>query len=413
MAKSFHILWISYLVSQIGDWLYLISVPLIIYNLTGSAFQMASIYGVEFIPWILFSIIGGLLADLLNKKRLLVISNIISGILVAVLSVFVSVPKPNMMLVYIGVFCLASINPLTHPSFNSIIPALVKKTELVKANSIIQLIENSISFIGPMVGGSIFAIIGGKQALNIDAASFVIAAFFIFFISYKHVSSQNTVSKKKLIKNLKVQLSDGFKYSMSERVIFFGSLLFLCTNFAINILQGNFMYYMAHILHFSPAIIGLTIGLQGIGPIVGSFIAPFISQRISSGKLICLATSIAGFSTFFLLFARTFWSFALVQGIVLACGNINVITYFSLRQRVVPAELLGRVVSVTRMISYASIPIGAFLGGAVLSQGIPMFTLFIIAGSIRLMVGLGGFYTPLGKANKHNYDVESQLVVAD
>lgn len=80
-------------------------------------------------------------------------------------------------------------------------------------------------------------------------------------------------------------------------------------------------------------------------------------------------------------------------------GTINVITYFTLRQRTVPKEILGRVISVTRMISYASIPVGSWFGGLLLSWGNSMFIVIMLAGIIRTLAGILARLSPLGKEN--------------
>ncbi|MGX7051720.1 hypothetical protein [Leuconostoc palmae] len=78
-------------------------------------------------------------------------------------------------------------------------------------------------------------------------------------------------------------------------------------------------------------------------------------------------------------------------------GTHNVITYFTLRQRTVPKEILGRVVSVTRMISYASIPVGSWFEGLLLGWGQPMFLVIMIAGVIHTLAGVIARISPLGK----------------
>lgn len=73
LPRSFKLLWSSLLISQIGDWLFKIALPLLVFQKTGSASQMAAIYGVSFLPWLFFSLLGGLLADRTNKKNIMVL----------------------------------------------------------------------------------------------------------------------------------------------------------------------------------------------------------------------------------------------------------------------------------------------------------------------------------------------------
>ncbi|WP_262345562.1 MFS transporter [Lactiplantibacillus plantarum] len=84
-SRSFRHLWTSFLISEIGDWLLKIALPLAIFNKTGSATQMATVYGISFLPWIFFSLFGGIIADRYNKKRILILGNFTSSVLVLLL----------------------------------------------------------------------------------------------------------------------------------------------------------------------------------------------------------------------------------------------------------------------------------------------------------------------------------------
>lgn len=396
MGRNYYLLWLSYLVTQVGNWVYLIALPLVVYDLTGSSFYMASLYGVEFLPWILFSLFGGLLADKYNKKKLILAGNLASAIFISILVLAVHLPTLNLPIIFITVFCLSSINPLIHPSFNSIIPELVTHENIVKANSSIQLIENFITLLGPMFGGGAIAFIGGKQALLIDIFAYLMSILFVGLIMYTDKPKAKQTSKI----HIKQDLWIGIQYTYQNKTILYGSFLFFFTNLAIHAFQSNFMYYLVHTLKLDSTMIGLTLGLQGIGPIIGAVLAPYLNRKIPSGKLILISTSLAGLVTFFLLGANNFWQVAMVQAIALAFGNINVITYFSLRQRIVPSELLGRVVSVTRLISYSSIPLSSFLAGFTISQGISIMSIILFSASLRFLVGALGFLTPLNESKR-------------
>lgn len=92
---------------------------------------------------------------------------------------------------------------------------------------------------------------------------------------------------------------------------------------------------------------------------------------------------------------RNYIVIGFILGIVSFLGTINVITYFTLRQSTVPQNLLGRVVAVTRMVSFASIPIGAWFGGYILKDGFSMVTVILLAGAIRTLTGIVANFTPL------------------
>lgn len=131
------------------------ALPIIILQRTGSAYHAATVFGVSFIPWVLFSLIGGSLADNYPKKKILILGNI-SAVFASVFLIGVlSFSRIDFKLLYFSVFILASVDPLIHPSFQSIIPEIVRKEQFARANAVIQTIDNTLSIMGPLAGGTI------------------------------------------------------------------------------------------------------------------------------------------------------------------------------------------------------------------------------------------------------------------
>lgn len=177
MAQSvFRFLWLSFLISSIGDWLYKLALPVVILQKTGSAYHAATAFGVSFVPWIVFSLLGGVIADDYVKKYVLIVGHFLASGLALLLLGVLWQRQLSYPLLYGAIFLLSSVDPLTHPSFQSVIPELVTANQLVAANATIQTIENCISVVGPLLGGAIITLIGGYTGLMVDVGSFLIAA---------------------------------------------------------------------------------------------------------------------------------------------------------------------------------------------------------------------------------------------
>ncbi|WP_050338016.1 MFS transporter [Lactiplantibacillus pentosus] len=392
-TRSFKQLWSSFLISEMGDWLLKIALPLAIYNQTGSATQMATVYGISFLPWIFFSLFDGIMADRYNKKLILILGNLVSGILVLILAILLSTETTQIGLIYLIVFFQSSVDPLIHPSFQSILPSIVKDNQIVAANTSIQLVDNTLNLLGPLVGGSLAVILNPNLSIVIDAVSFLIAGLLLTLISYQHIE---TAVKHHTIFN---DIKTGFHYSYQNKIVWNGALLFLCTNFATNMFEANFMYFITGTLKYSALFAGITMAISGIGAVLGGLIAPILNNHYSSGKIITSTTILAGLGLVAMFQATNFIYIGIAYGVSNLCSNINVITYFSLRQRVVPEVILGRVVSVTRMISYIAMPLGSFFGGYLIGHHISLYVIILIAGILRTLVGLYARSTPLGRSN--------------
>lgn len=392
---NFSYLWSSFLISSVGDWLYRLTVPVIILNKTSSAYQAAASFGISFVPWIIFSLLGGSLADNYDKKKILVGGNLCAMLASLLVLLILTAHTISFPLLYTAIFILASIDPLIHPSFQSIIPTIVPPERFASANALIQTVDNTLSVLGPLLGGSLVTLLGGQHALWIDTGSFLLAAVLLLGLPTKTKVSHTTVSK--IGYKLFHDAVTGAKYSIQQKVIFSGSLMFLFTNFALNMFEANFIFYMTKTLHYPVITATISMSLGGCGALLAGLCGGKIVARLKAGFLLSGSTILAGLSTLLLLFNTNYIYIGCVLGAINFFGNLNVITYFTLRQRTVPQVILGRVVAVTRMISYASIPLGSWCGGFLLQHGYPMFVVILLAGLIRTLAGLGAKLSPLGK----------------
>lgn len=391
--SQFSCLWLGFLISSLGDWLYRLALPLIILEKTGSAYHAATVFGLSFIPWIFFSLLGGSLADNYSKKKILISGNIAAALASSFLIFTLLERTIDFRLLYAAVFVLASVDPLIHPSFQSIIPEITTQDQFASANSAIQMVDNTLSIMGPLLGGSLVAFFGGISALWIDAVSFLATASILIRLPTRTKPLQTTHTLNAMMHAMVV----GAKYSLQQKVIFSGSLMFLFTNFALNMFEANFMFYMTKTLNYSVINTTVAMALGGGGALAASLVGSMIVNHFKAGFLLSASTILAGLSTLLLVTSTNYICIGLILAMVSFFGTLNVITYFTLRQRTVPQNILGRVVAVTRMVSYASIPVGSWFGGVLLAHGQSMASVILLAGIIRTLAGLGANLSPLGR----------------
>ncbi|MDO4814228.1 MAG: MFS transporter [Gemella sp.] len=391
MNKNYKLLWSAFFVSDVGDWLQRIALPILVLNKTGSVFHAASLYGVSFLPWLLFSLLGGIFADRYNKIKVLVTGYALATVFSLVLGFSFLQDTPNLVYVYILTFLLSSVEPISHPSFNSLIPKIVNKENLAKANSNLQLVDNTLNLLAPLLSGILLLWINPVLLLFANTLTFLVAAILLIFIKVKDTD-------KNFEQNILKSLLEGLAYVKESKIILSGSLLFLGTNLGIHMFQGIFVYYITKTLNYSTLEYGIILSLGGLGAILGSLCAPRILGKYKSGNIIVVSTIIAGVATIILMLNSNLAFIGLSMLVMNFCGNINVISYFTLRQKVVPKEILGRVVSVTRMISYATIPLGAYLGGFLVDKGMIVELVILLAGLIRLLSGIFAYYSSLRKS---------------
>lgn len=394
MTRNYYFLLGGFFTSTIGDWFYQLALPLLIYNLTHSAMNMAITYGLTYTPYLFLLPFGGVIADRVNRHHLLVFGDLASAIIVGLLALLILIGSHSgwiMWVIYPLAFALASVSPIYHPAFQSYVPRLVESQHLPQANSWLQSAENFVVVLGPLLGGIVIAVLGTTSALFIDMLSFLGSALLIALIRVKEQQKVTQTPSPALI----TPLREGFQYVWGTPVLRYGSLLFLLTNFATTLIQANFVYFLTNILRFSPFSIGLTFASTGVGALVGAFIAPWLLKRFQPGHIILTTTVCAGLATISLLAARSVLAVSLPWAFITGLSTVNIVTWFTLRQRITPDYLLGRVIAITRLIAFFSIPIASFAGGGLLASTQSMYIIIGISALLRVTSGSAGFFTPL------------------
>lgn len=388
--KIFYKFLFAYIFSSAGDGLFKITLPLLVFSITGSATDMAATFALTYLPYIIFSLVGGVVADKFSRRKILILGNAFCFLLLPIL-VLIGAHIGDMILFYIIVFLISSVSPLVHPSLQSLIPDLVDEEKLARANSFISTSEHLIQITAPALAGILVAVFGAEKAVYINSIFFLIATILICVIKIKdHYLDKDTTS---LLSSIK----DGFKTAWSHPVLKYGSLLFIASNFSINIVQANLVFYLKDVLSATPQVIGIVFAIFGMGAIVGATIAPSIVNKFPPGKIIIGTSLVGGIISSLLWFAKSPLAVAFVWSLVYLVGSITVVTFFTLRQKVVSRKILGRTVAVTRLISFSSIPVAAILGGYLIEH-VGMDIIILICVFVRLSAALLMMKTPLGKA---------------
>lgn len=404
MTRNYYFLLSGFFISTVGDWFYQLALPLLIYDLTRSALSMAVTYGLAYAPFLLLLPFGGVIADRINRRRLLVLGDLSSAFIVGLLALLVLFYSQSgwiLWVIYPLAFALASVSPLYHPAFQSYMPGLVEERQFPQANSWMQSAENIVIVLGPLIGGLVIAFLGSTLALFMDMLSFVASALFIAAIRGRGTpEALPTPSTSSLLEPLK----EGFRYVWRRPVLRYGSFLFLGTNFATTLIQATFIFFLASILQFNPFQIGLTFAFTGIGALAGALVAPWFLARFPTGRILLCTTIVSGMVTACLFFAQNVFTVGIPWAIVTALSTVNIVTWFTLRQQTVPSHMLGRAIATTRLIAFFSIPIAAVIGGVLLFSAQEIYLIIGIAALLRIALGGLGFFTPL--AGKQTSAVE-------
>lgn len=393
MGSRYYTLLIAYLTSSLGNWLYRLALPLLVLNLTGSALSTGAVYAVEYIPFLLLSLPGGVFADRFDRRKLLVFGDLTAAVIATALAVVVSTGSTALWPIYLTAFLLACVEPVYHPAFQSFLPEVVPADRLGPANSWMHSGDNVMSMIGPAAAGGLVMFLGYQITIYVNAATFVVSAIAILLIRPTAKKGERTPPPKAtFVQDVRVALRYVFR---RNPVLAAGSLMFTGTNFAIWLIQANFIFYLTTYRHMSPQVIGVVLAAQGVGAVLGAAVAGRLVQKYPPGRILITTTAVAGLGTLLLIPMRSPLAIGAIWGVLCALGSINPVAWFTLRQKIVPRELLGRVVASTRMLAFASIPVSALLAGALESAFHNMYLIIAIGGLLRLAIAGVAWLSPL------------------
>jgi MFS family permease len=391
LGTRYELLLFAFVMSGLGNWVYRLALPLMVFHLTGSALNTALVSALEYAPLLLLSLPGGVFADRFDRRRILVVGDLVATALAGLLAAIVSGGSVSVWLVYLVAFLLACVEPLYYPAFQGMVPDLVSDRDLERANAWMQMGDNVMSCAGPAVAGLLIASLGYQGAIWVDAGTFAMSGLAILAIR-----APAKPPEERAPCNLFREITAATAHiTRDNRVLLSGALLFALANLGTWLVQANLVYYLSNYRGMSSSLVGVVFAAQGAGAVLGAAVCPWLARRFAPGRVIIAGTALAGLGIVALVPARDVVAISLLWALVYGIGMVNMVSWFVLRQRTVPAALLGRVVATTRMIAFVSIPIASILGG-VLEQGLHnMYLIIAVAGLLRVFVGLGALLSPL------------------
>lgn len=381
----------GFTVSTAGDWLYRLALPILVLQLTGSAVSTALTFAIEYIPYLVLSMFAGVVADRFDRRRTLAFADASSALIMLVLTVLVAgLGIRNLAVIFLGAFALAAVRPVHHPALQGLIPEIVGRASLARVNAQIQSVDSVLMFVGPVIGAGLVAVLSPYAALWINTVSFVFSALAIWLI--RTPSVRRTAGRIDLLAGVR----EGLRYLGRDRVTLWGAALMAGTNVGLYLIQANLIYILTEDLGYSTLVVGVVFGANGLGAVVGAMLAPSIGRRFPPGMIIVAAMGIAAIATTPLALPFGLYGFVAGWAMVGVATTTIIVTWFTLRQQIVPSEVLGRVVATSRMMAYATIPVASVAGGAMLAiPTIGPAAVVLTSIAVQAVVALLAWFSPL------------------
>jgi len=371
------------------------ALPLLAASLTRDPAAVAAVAFAGRLPWLLFSLVSGALVDRLDRRRVMWQVDTGRALVVTALAAAVLLDATSIPLLVVVAFVLGTGENLFDNAAQALMPAVVPRERLEEANSRLYVAQiTSAEFVGPPLGSFLFGVVAVSAPFFVDAGSFFAAAALVLAIAGVYRAPHRQPQEHA---RLTTEIGEGLRWLWSHRLLRTLAVMLGVWNLLTTASAAVFVLFATADLHVSKAGYGLLFSAGAVGSIVGSLLATRIIRWIGPGRSLLVAVVVSGLAN--LVVALT--SSAYLVGVMGAIGSMvgivwNVITV-SLRQAIIPDELLGRVNSVYRFLGWGMMPIGAALGGAI-AAAFGLRATYWVGGAVLLAMALLTFRTVNNKA---------------
>ncbi|MDP5276527.1 MFS transporter [Chengkuizengella axinellae] len=398
--KNFFLFCSGQFISLFGTSVYSFAISLYILTATGSGLSFATNLVLSILPTVIFGPIAGVLTDRLNRKMIIVGTDLLSGIVLFILF-FVSFVQFNLILIYAVTLILNILGTLFFVCSDSAKPNIVLDKNLMKMNAITRMIMSASFILGPVLGGMVYAFIDIQLFILINAVSFVLSGLSELFINFNFNVEEKKSREGKI--NIFKDIKDGISFLFNQKNLINMMILFILINFFFTFsVVIPVPYIITNVIELSPVSFGIIEGSLSVGILLGAILVSKLNDRLMEyAKLLTLMTLINSLLILFIaapiliisfefkLFYTLYYVFIhLAYGFAIAFIDIPVMTML---QKLVPDELRGRVISVALSIVKTFVPLAMITSGTILNK-IPAFWLPLTGGVCLFIIAAIYFY---------------------
>lgn len=397
-TKDFTLVVVGQIISLFGNAAIRFALPLYLLNRTGSSALYGTVTACAFIPAILLSPVGGIVADRVNKRNIMVILDFFTTGVITVYSLLMGTAD-IVLLTTAVLMLLYGISGAYQPSVQASIPVLVTPEHSMAANSVVNTISSFASLMGPVLGGILYSAYGLKPVLRMCTVCFTLSAVMEIFIEIPFVRSR---SGGNVWQTIKGDFEKSIHFIRKEKPVIGKALLVVCgiNLFLSAMLTVGLPYMVTEVLHLegelANRLYGFAEGALAAGGLVGGISAGVFAKRFSiqkAGNLI-IASAACVFPAGLALFA--FSSGMLNYVILTVCcfavmvfSTVFAVQMLSFFQTETPSDLVGKVIAVILTVSMCAQPLGNVVYGVLFEvcRGYE-FAVILFAGAASLLMAV-------------------------
>ena len=397
-SKDFTLVVIGQIISLFGNATIRFALPLYLLNLTGSSALYGTVTACAFIPAILLSPIGGIVADRVNKRNIMVILDFFTAAVILAFSLLMNGVN-LILLLTVTLSFLYGIAGAYQPSVQASIPALTNQDNFMAANSIINTISSFASLMGPVLGGILYSAYGLKPVLWVCMVCFIMSAVMEIFIK---IPFQKQTSGDGILKTARTDFAGSIRFIREEKPVIGKAVLVIC---GINLFLAAMIivalpYLVTEVLNLDASqanrLYGFAEGALAAGGLAGGIGAGIFANKLAiykSGNLvIACAVCVFPISVSLILFSSAIINYIVITVCcfaIMVCSTIFTVQMMSFIQTETPQNLIGKVIAVILTVSMCAQPLGNAFYGVVfeICKGFE-YAVVLFSGIVSLMIAI-------------------------
>ena len=355
-------LWSAQTISQLGTQITLLALPLVaILTLDASAFEVAVLTALEWLPWLLFGLPAGAWVDRLPRRTMLIVTDVArAGALASVPLAYAFDVLTLWQLFAVG-FLTGTLTVFFDVAYVAYLPSLVTRRQLPEGNAKLETSRSAAYVGGPGLGGLLVQVVGAPAAIVADAVSYLVSALFLGAIRGREEPPVRPQGAR-----LRSEVVEGIRFVLSHPYMRPSIPFVALSNFFFNVLFAVFLVYAVRSLDLDPAAIGITFALGNIGLVLGALTATRVGRLLGVGPTIIVCAWLLGWPSLLIPLAPAEYAvpiFVAVFAILGFAGMVFNVVGISLFQATTPLRMQGRATASRRLVNFGVVPLGALTGG--------------------------------------------------
>jgi len=379
-------MWGASLAANVADGVTMAAAPLLAVTLTKNPVLISAMSGIVMLPWLLFAIPIGVLVDRIDRRHLLAGAHAIRFLVASLIVLAVTTHTITIWWLLLAAFIIGICEVAADTTAQSLIPQILTEDQFERGNSRLQISETVIQgFVGTPLSGFLYAA-AVFLPFAANGVGYFVAAILATLIPVKFLQEQRAERVEKSTTSFVDEMKFGMAYLVAHKQILRLVLTTAAIGFFFSMASSTSVLFILHQLHLKPTYFGALLTIEGIGAIVGGFMAPKLSKRFGRSRTMAFGIMTSAVLMLVIGFSPNIYFFAIVTTLELFAVTQWNVLLMAVYQSTIPSELYGRIHGTRRTLVWGLMPFGSLLGGVVAKGGLRLP--FYLGGTLCTVIAL-------------------------